>query len=185
MENVVSPQKQTNYSFKLLFDISEIKKYSEEYITKVKPEILKEENELLELRPEIIDRGYLKKCELQKAGVWKSPRSKPKIESNDPDFIREVTKIAFSTYNERLKIEVLTLLKGVGWPTASVLLHLFDKELYPIIDFRALESLQCHVENDNYDFEFWSSYTAATRNLAKSANVDMRTLDRALWTHLK
>lgn len=34
------------------------------------------------------------------------------------------TRVALSTPSERLRIEVLTLLDGVGWPTASVLLHL-------------------------------------------------------------
>ena len=37
-----------------------------------------------------------------------------------------------STLNEkeeRLRIEILTLLDGVGWPTASVILHFYHKEL--------------------------------------------------------
>ncbi len=168
---------QTNYSFELRFPKFEIEKYSLEYTNN--SDLLKE-NELLNLSPIINDRGFLTKPELQKVGLWKSPRSKPKIEANDQDFIKEVTKIAFSTKDERLRIEVLTLLQGVGWPTASALLHLFHTDQYPIIDYRALYSLQCNIEYHNYSFEFWSSYTEYTRNLAKSANVDMRKLDESL-----
>ncbi len=61
--------------------------------------------------------------------------------SNPEDFIKDVTHTALITPSERLRIEVLTLLNGVSWPTASVLLHFGYDNLYPILDFRALWSL--------------------------------------------
>jgi hypothetical protein len=78
---------------------------------------------------------------------------------------------------------VLTLLQGVEWPTASVLLHFGHRDLYPILDYRALWSLQVEPPKAGYDFEFWREYTKSCRELARQAELDMRTLDRALWQY--
>jgi len=67
--------------------------------------------------------------------------------------------------------------------TASVLLHFGYRDLYPILDFRALWSLSVEPPKEGYDFEFWSAYTTHCRELARQAEVDMRTLDRALWQY--
>ena len=103
---------------------------------------------------------------------------------NDEKFINEVTRIALTTSDERLRIEVLTLLSGIGWPTASVILHFCVKDQYPILDFRALWSLGIkNIPKEN--FAFWCSYTSYCRNLARKTRVSMRTLDRALWQYSK
>ena len=115
---------------------------------------------------------------------WKTPRSKPRVESNPTDFIEAVTRTALVTSSERLRIEVLTLLQGVQWPTASVLLHFGHIERYPILDFRALWSLGINQPLD-YNFDFWWAYTCFCRNLAEQVGVSMRTLDRALWQYSK
>jgi len=128
--------------------------------------------------------GHLTKEYLLRICQWKSPRTHKRCLANDEDFIRAVTSTAFSTASERLRIEVLTLLAGVGWPTASVILHFCSNERYPILDFRALWSLGVEVPKA-YDFEFWWAYTEFCRWLADEAGVTMRTLDRALWQFSK
>jgi hypothetical protein len=114
---------------------------------------------------------------------WKTPRSKPLVESNLPEFVQAVTQTALSTPDERLLIEVLILLNGVSWPTASVLLHFGYSNLYPILDFRALWSLSIDAATIHYDFDFWWEYTLFCRQLAAEAGVTMRNLDRALWQY--
>lgn len=169
-----------NYEFKLMFDKADIRKYASEY------SYSRFENEVLESIEIVRHRGHLTKEELLLVANWKTPRSQPRVTSNNSDFVEEVTKIAFTTTNERLRIEILTLLTGVGWPTASVLLHFYGKEKYPIIDFRALYSLDCaHIKQQDYNFKFWYDYTTYTRGLSLEAKVDMRTLDRALWQYSK
>ena len=96
----------------------------------------------------------------------------------------EVTRTALRTDNERLKIEILTLLTGVSWPTASVILHFCDKKPYPILDYRALWSLRVEAP-PRYDFDFWWAYTRFVRRLAKETKLSMRTIDRALWQYSK
>ena len=168
------------FEFKLKFNVSEILTWSSKY------KYERSEIEVKENASGIVDRGYLTKKELQIIGEWKTPRSKSRIASNSEDFIKEVTQIAFSTENEKLRIEILNLLVGVSWPTASVLLHFYHRDNYPILDFRALYSLNCeHIKPQDYKFEFWKAYSEFTRNLATQANVNMRTLDQALWQYSK
>lgn len=97
--------------------------------------------------------------------------------------MREVTGAALAARDERFKIEVLTLLTGVGWPTASVILHFCDRGRYPILDFRALWSLGLARPPAVYGFPFWDAYCRCTRDLADSTGVGMRVLDRALWAY--
>ena len=128
--------------------------------------------------------GYFTHQDFLVVCTWKSPRPLNLYKHNSPEFTKEVTKIALSSPNEQLRIEILTLLRGVSWPTASVLLHFGSKDPYPILDFRTLWSLKTEVPKQ-YDFSFWWAYTLFCRNLAKNAGVTMRTLDRALWQYSK
>ena len=135
--------------------------------------------------PRVRALGYLSKVDFLALARWKSPRSQPRCARNPEDYIRAVTRVALSTPNERLRIEALMLLEGVGWPTASVLLHFGHAEPYPILDVRALWSLGVRVAPDKYDFDLWWRYTECCRRLAARLNVTMRTLDRALWQYSK
>ena len=134
--------------------------------------------------PQAKTRRYFTKSELLDLARWKTPRSQSRVDSNCEEFIREVTRTALTTESERLRIEVLTLLRGVGWPTASVILHFAHAEQYPILDFRALWSLGID-EPPSYDFGFWLAYTGKCRELAQESGTCMRTLDRALWQFSK
>jgi hypothetical protein len=98
--------------------------------------------------------------------------------------VEAVTRTAASATNERLRIEVLRLLKGVNWATASVILHFGVRDPYPILDYRALWSLG-YDEPPSYDFDFWWSYVGFTRDLAAEQSVSMRALDRSLWQFSK
>jgi hypothetical protein len=69
---------------------------------------------------------------------WKTQRSRSRCEDNDEASVESMTRLALSTPDERIRIEAFTRLRGVAYPTASVLLHFARPGLYPIIDFRAL-----------------------------------------------
>lgn len=127
-------------------------------------------------------RGYLTRPEFLSLCKWKTPRTQRGCRRNESSLIRGATRVALSTEDEELKILALTLLQGVEWPTASVILHFCARQPYPILDVRALWSLG-RSKSQSYDFRFWSEYTAFTRNLARSAGVSMRVLDRALWQY--
>ena len=137
------------------------------------------------LTQRIIAEGYLRKDDFLRLCEWKSPRAKKRYKSNSEEYIQSVTQVALTTTSERLRIEVLTLLDGVSWPTASVILHFAHRDDYPILDFRAMWSLGVDWPTLKYSFAFWWDYTEFCRQQAKEAGVFMRTLDKALWQYSK
>jgi hypothetical protein len=83
----------------------------------------------------------------------------------------------------------LQMLHGVSYPTASVILHFFHVDTYPILDFRALWSMRI-AQPSQYTFEFWWRYVGACRRFHARARrrfpqLSMRELDRALWQYSK
>lgn len=139
---------------------------------------------LPDLKADIDDRGYLTKTDLRTVARWKSPRSAGYMETNPDEYIQEISGIALTARAERTRIEVLTLLDGVQWPTASVVLHFFHKDPYPIVDYRALWSISMDVPNQ-YTFGLWWKYVEYCRMLAVRAHLEMRELDQALWQYSK
>ena len=161
----------------LRFPESEIRQWANNY----KPQEL--ESELIELRPTVQDQGYLDKNLLKDVAYWKSPRIIHYIEENGDDYVQEITSGAFSATDEGGRIETLLLLRGVWWPTASVILHFFHRDPYPILDFRAMWSI--NLENYTYSLPFWREYSSFCRDVAARNQIDMRTLDKALWQYSK
>ena len=139
---------------------------------------------LLTLGPEVKKRGHLSLVELQQVAKWKAARSAGHVRKNTEEYVAEITGFALAAKCERSRIESLTLLDGVGWPMASVILHVFHTDPYPILDYRALWSVSLEVPAQ-YSFEFWWRYVEFCRELAETAGVDMRELDRALWQYSK
>jgi len=144
----------------------------------------RQEPTVLGLRETVIKRGYLTKDDLKIVAQWKAPRSAGHVEENTEDYVKEITSFALAAKTERARIEVLTTLNGVRWPTASVILHFFHTDAYPIMDFRALWSISLDVP-PQYSFDFWWQYVEYCRTLSQKNCLDMRTLDRALWQYSK
>ena len=163
---------------KLRFKESEISHIAESY------KYPRKETQLLELREAVQREGFLNKSQLKLIAQWKAPRSAGHVEKNAQDYIREITGYAFKARDERSRIELLTLLDGVAWPTASVILHLFHADPYPILDFRALWSVNLAVPKQ-YGFSFWWPYVEYCRKVAARNRVNMRILDRAMWQYSK
>lgn len=130
--------------------------------------------------PGVRARGFLTREEFLFVGTWKSPRIRSRLESNAVTHVEEATRVALNTKAEQLRTGVLMTLTGVAYPVASVFLHWFHEESYPILDFRALEALGI-IEPRQYTELFWQSYVAHWRAVLKATGVDKRTLDRALW----
>ncbi len=163
---------------KLRFKESEIRQIAKRYAYPY------EETKLLNLRKVVLSKGYLSKAQLSLIAKWKAPRSSGHVLKNSNKYVKEITAFAFKARDERSRIETLTILDGVSWPTASVILHLFHNEKYPILDFRALWSVSMKVPTQ-YSFPFWWPYVEFCRDIAKRSNVKMRTLDRAMWQYSK
>lgn len=136
------------------------------------------------MKKAVAEQGFLSGEQLYQVARWKAARSAEHVLKNSESYVRETTRFALAATDERFRIEALTVLDGVLWPSASVILHLYHNDRYPILDFRALESLGEPVPKQ-YDFQFWWKYVQFCRKLASKHGMEMRELDRALWQYSK
>ena len=137
--------------FRLRFDLADIPKWSAGYSNDGS-----EARFLAEVRPAVRERGYLTAAEFRDICYWKTARSQARCRRNTADDIRVLTQAALATDDEALKMELLRLLHGVEWPTASTLLHFCDERPYPILDYRALWSLG-YARPPHYTMPFCSA----------------------------
>ena len=136
---------------------------------------------LSEVRPAVRRRGYLTTPEFRAICYWKTPRSQSRCRLNGSDEIRTITRAALATGDESLKMDLLRLLHGVDWPTASTILHFCDRRAFPILDYRALWSLVTPGRRTTRCRSGWAmSATCAT---SRRGRPPMRTVDRALWQY--
>lgn len=127
---------------------------------------------------------HLTKPQLFEICHWKSPRSAGNARLNSKEFIKEITAFSFATTHEESRIGVLTLLSGVAFSTASVILHFCVDASYPILDRRAILSLGLK-QPAQYTFAFWKDYMELCRSLARANAMSVRELDMALWQYSK
>ena len=140
-----------------------------------------EDDEVLAIGPAVRARGNYTLGEFRRVCRWKTPRSAPLVAQNGSASVEESTRVALSDGSgERERVEALLSLRGVGWPTASALLHLVYPERYPILDKRALHALGVVDAPSRYGFAYWESYVTEYRRLVEASGVDGRTLDQAL-----
>jgi hypothetical protein len=170
----------------LRFGVDKIDHWAERYVQYSKDSLEARIED--QIAPRSRSAGYFEKADFIDVCRWKTPRIVPHCVRNSEELIRAVTTAAFRTPCEEFRITAPTLLRGVGWRVASVLLHFAHPDPYPILDFRALWSLgwDLDAERDDYDFEFWQNYVQVCRKLQEQNPVSsMRHLDRALWQYSK
>jgi hypothetical protein len=111
---------------------------------------------------------------------WKSTRRAALIDDNtDTEIAKALRFAADIRTSERLAVEILDGLHGVGVPVASAILTTIHPTKYTVIDFRALESLGVSKWDGSVDY--YLGYLRACSELAFKHKVSLRTLDRALW----
>ena len=165
----------------LRFNESEIRDWAERYRQCQKMTSRKAEHFLIERKICIQRKGFMTKHELYKISYWKYRRNASLVLEEKDTKIEDVTKRAFTEGNDWDKLETLTELHGIGHAKASAILHLYDKDCYPIVDKFAAWSVGRQLKNRQaYSKEFWLAYVKFCRGLANQNGLDMRTVDRAL-----
>ncbi len=173
----------TKPTFRLRFSRNEISSLAEQYNDENPDRPLEDDLEQM-IGPRMRRDHCLAKKDFLELCKWKTKRTQRACASNSDYFLEAVTRIALTTSCEELRISVATLLRGVDWPTSSVILHFGYDNQYPILDFRALKSLGVK-QPTQYSFPFWQEYTNYCRRLAAECGVTLRVLDRALWQYSK
>jgi len=134
------------------------------------------------------ERENLTKCELIKVAKWKVEKGRNtvwRVKETIPDDVEEITGNAFQLTDHKESIRYLRCLDGVGRAVASAILHWFHECPYPIWDIYARWSVslnECWDQYRNND-ERWEAYVEFCRGIADRYEVDMRTLDRALFKY--
>ena len=173
-------------NMRLRFCESEIDCWATRY-TEYQHEDNREREELLiGLRERILRRGHLNEYELYTVALWKlcvygKDAAEP-TRSNPDDRIMIATRQAFTSSDDWEKLLYLTELQGVGQSVASAILHLYDERQYPILDIHALWSVGFE-RRQRREHPFWPEYIQFCRDIADRNQIEMRTLDRALWRY--
>ena len=147
--------------------------------------------ELFRAVGDIKQKGFLDKENAIKILRWKSPRPLIRYELNSDKDFKEITKLAFETKNEKLKIHILTYLHGVSYPAASALLMFYDKTKYPVIDIRVWKELYNvglvtnNERGQGFTLEQWWTYLNIIRKLAKETNLTARQVEKRLFDNNK
>lgn len=90
-----------------------------------------------------------------------------------------------------MRHHILCILDGVRHPMASAILTVCEPEYHTVLDYRVVEALQELKKRRVIDLEpppgqrgalpgYWT-YLQAYRPIARSIEVGLRDLDRALW----
>lgn len=171
----------------MTFDREFIRSKAEEYFEIAPDErYQEEERRQLERLPKAFDEGYWEWDDLEWIVRWKTARSIGYFRRNDADRVERVLDYVKDTESTEFKIDLLRMLSGVGVPMASSFLLFMDPDEYSVIDSRAIEALSSHgyLESgfpQSPSTEDYVRYLEVCHNLSEELNVDLRTLDRALW----
>jgi hypothetical protein len=126
---------------------------------------------------------FLTPAILETLARWKSPRILPLVRRNSPLAIRRAARLAAAAGDEASRLETLLVLRGVGIPLASVILHFTFPNRYPVLDANVLAALPRLGLRDRVSKSpaGWVRLCAAVRRLRSRYRLSLRTLDKALW----
>ena len=135
----------------------------------------------------IKNQGYLTKEELIKILHWKSARPLRHYEANSENDIIEVTRLAFSVPNDKLKFHILTSLIGVNYPSASAILMFYDKTIFPVLDIRVWQQLYNgnlvneNAKGQNFTLNQVENYLLLLRKLSVELNLTARQVEKRIF----
>ena len=136
-------------------------------------------------------KGFLTKEEFLQICMWKSPRPKKHYLSNSEENINKITKEAFLTSSEELKISFLTSLKGVSIPVASAILTSINPQDYGVIDIRVWQTLHTYEQvetkpkGQGFILSDWIIYLSILRKYAEILKLRARDIEIILFFYHK
>jgi|GEM_PF-5609331 hypothetical protein len=139
------------------------------------------------------ERRPIKVEELCDAARWRGLQSLNWIQSNDPKFIQEISRLAFDKDAANfLRHHILMILKGVGLSLASAVVTMYDQYNFTVIDARSKASLKAlnkwpekdpekEIAWDHPSGHGYMEYVSMMRYFAGELYCELRNLERALW----
>lgn len=102
--------------------------------------------------------------------------------SNSCDSVEEMTALSLCSETERNRIGHSVKLHGVGFTTASAILHWFHSDSYPIWSWHAREAVSFEDSAMLAELERWEAFVVFCREVVFRNPANMRELDRAFHT---
>lgn len=129
--------------------------------------------------------------ELKKVINWKFNANKNRltrelnlVEKNDDTTIRELSKFAFITEIDDIKILLLMNIKGVGPAVASAILTFYDPKNYGVFEIHVYDELfgtDSETRPDMSDPELYIKVLRKLREEASKHNLDVRIIEKAYY----
>lgn len=135
----------------------------------------------------VLRRGTFTRDEFRAMCRWKSPRARRFWETNSTARIRAVSRAVLATRDERVRMELLTSLAGVGVPMGSAILTLLDPHRYGVLDIRAwqvlfaIRSVDANRRGQGFTIAQWLDFLTALRTHARRLGVRARTVEYTLF----
>lgn len=167
--------------FRPKFPASDINSLLRFYWVSQSPRMEQIEHDIENRAPRIRSNKYLTRDEFQLVCSWTAIRAVGHYKNNADTIIQKTTTRAFEARDDRQRIQILTELNGVSYPTASTVLHFFHPDIYPIWTIPSLWSLG--VTDYSFNFSTWLAYIQSFRQLVTEWEISPRDLDRALWQY--
>ncbi len=162
------------------FNLTQISELASRYSEGLSREDASEEQAAVAIGDLARQTGEIGLKELTQLAAWKSPRIAHLIPRNRDQDVRAISRVALGDFPDQQRVPLLSLLHGVAWPMASVILHLCHREVYPIADIRAFWAMGAE-EMPDYSPEVWLEYVSAVRLVCQKTGATPRDADRALW----
>lgn len=143
--------------------------------------------ELFEKIGEIRKQGFVTKEQGIKILKWKSPRPFRLYNLNSDKDFRDISKLAFDSTVEKVRMHILTALSGVNYPSASAILMFYDQTKYPIIDIRVWKQLykaglvKTNARGQAFRLNEWEKYLEIVRDLSSKMKLSPRQVEKRLF----
>jgi thermostable 8-oxoguanine DNA glycosylase len=143
--------------------------------------------ELLRQFKSLGKQDFLTKAQLLEILTWKSPRPLKRYLANSEKDVKEITALAFSTKDDKMKAHILTALTGVNLPAASAILMFYNPTKFPVIDIRVWQQLHkaklvdTNPKGQGFKLQEWEKYLTVIRSLAKELKLTARQVEKRLF----
>ena len=151
----------------------------------------KRTKELFKISNEMKLNGFLSKESFINLLKWKSPRPVNEYLKNSEAEFRRYSEMAFGTPDDRLKIHILTALRGVNYPSASAVLMFYDKKKFSVLDIRVWRQLyknglvKTNPKGRNFSLNNWENYLEILRELAERNDMTCREVEKRIFDYDK
>ena len=129
----------------------------------------------------------IKKATFEKIIRWKSPRSKGLIAWDDYGRYRRTIRRSTEISDDE-KMKVLVELPGIGAPVAATILHFIYPGVFPIYDFRTVETLRHfgYLGRKTVSVANYHEFRKAISDIQIAVRrYNLRQIDRALFAYHK